>query len=72
MTPCSTARGAKVDELKNRHADAGDAFDAVSVSDLATDQFPEALEGVSAVIHAGSPLAGRGSPESTLNVFSIA
>jgi hypothetical protein len=64
----STARGAKVDDLKKRHTNAGDAFDAVGMSDLATDQFPEALQGVDAVIHAGSPLPGRGSPEVVLNV----
>jgi hypothetical protein len=65
----STARGTKVGDLQKRLAWAGAAFEVVSIVDLATDQFPESLKGVDAIIHAGSPLSGRDEPEEMLKVW---
>ncbi|KAJ7822628.1 hypothetical protein B0H14DRAFT_2828230 [Mycena olivaceomarginata] len=72
----AAARGAKADHLKSSYASYGDHFESVKITDIARDQFPEALVGVGAVIHLASPLPGRLDPaallaaavEGTLNV----
>ncbi len=74
--PVSAARGVKVQDLKRAHTKYGARFEVVNIPDIAVDQFPEALEGVSAVVHTASPLPTRNSPadmlkgaiEGTLNV----
>ncbi|KAF8190630.1 hypothetical protein K438DRAFT_1763088 [Mycena galopus ATCC 62051] len=71
------ARGAKADHLKSSYASYGDQFEVVKITDIAHDQFPDALVGVDAIIHLASPLAGRAEPavmlatavEGTLNVI---
>ncbi|KAJ6489716.1 hypothetical protein DFH09DRAFT_1053861 [Mycena vulgaris] len=73
----AAARGAKADHLKSSYASYGDRFETVKITDIAHDQFPEALVGVDAVIHLASPLPGRAEPaallaaavEGTLNVI---
>ncbi|KAF5372658.1 hypothetical protein D9615_009866 [Tricholomella constricta] len=59
----ATARGRRIEELKKSYAKFGDRFQVVDVLDLATDQFPEALEGVDGLIHTAAPLADRAEPE---------
>ncbi|KAJ7854759.1 hypothetical protein B0H13DRAFT_1903502 [Mycena leptocephala] len=73
----AAARGAKADQLKSTYASYGERVDVVKITDIAHDQFPEALAGVDAIIHLASPLAGRAEPsamlatavEGTLNVI---
>jgi nucleoside-diphosphate-sugar epimerase len=77
----SAARGAKADILRTIYANLGygsDKFEAISISDIMNEQFPEAFKGVSAVIHSASPLPGRtatldetltAAVEGTLNVI---
>ncbi|KAJ7887785.1 hypothetical protein B0H14DRAFT_3430394 [Mycena olivaceomarginata] len=73
----AAARGAKADHLKSSYAGYGDRFESVKITDIAHDQFPEALVGVDAIIHLASPLPGRAEPaallaaavEGTLNVI---
>jgi len=40
----------------------------VAISNIESDQFPEALEGVHAVVHSASPLPSRAKPEELVNV----
>ncbi|EIW58515.1 NAD-P-binding protein [Trametes versicolor FP-101664 SS1] len=61
-----TARGAKLELLREKFG-ANPNFEVVEIRDIATDDFTGALEGVSAVVHLASPLAGRQSPEEALN-----
>ncbi|KIY53434.1 NAD(P)-binding protein [Fistulina hepatica ATCC 64428] len=56
----STARGAKAEQLKAQY---GDKIEVVTITDVAKDQFPEALAGVDALVHVASPLPGRAPPE---------
>ncbi|KAJ7458509.1 hypothetical protein FB451DRAFT_1341790 [Mycena latifolia] len=71
------ARGAKADHLTSSYASYGDRFETVKITDLANDQFPEALAGVDGIIHLASPLPGRSEPaellaaalQGTLNVI---
>ncbi|KAJ7641998.1 hypothetical protein FB45DRAFT_988321 [Roridomyces roridus] len=55
------ARGAKADHLTSTYTAAGYGaqFEAVKITDIVHDQFPQALVGVDALIHVASPLAGR-------------
>lgn len=64
----SAARGAKVSELKTVYAEFGEQFEVVSISDIASDQFPDALQGVNAVIHSAAPLPDRAPPELIIKV----
>ncbi|KAJ7127919.1 hypothetical protein C8R44DRAFT_873689 [Mycena epipterygia] len=73
----AAARGAKADLLKSIYAIYGDRFETVKITDIAHDQFLDALVGVDAVIHLASPLPGQAEPaallatavEGTLNVI---
>lgn len=59
--PChSTARGAKVSELRDAYARYGEQFEVISVTDIASDQFADALQSVDAVIHAAALGPNRG------------
>ncbi|TFY57329.1 hypothetical protein EVJ58_g7085 [Rhodofomes roseus] len=60
-----TARGAKLDVLRSAFTNTN--FEGTAIDDIATSDFTSALQGVDAVIHVASPLAGRESPEVTLN-----
>ncbi|KAH7913248.1 hypothetical protein BJ138DRAFT_1099615 [Hygrophoropsis aurantiaca] len=62
-----TARGAKVQLLKEGYASYGDRFEVVSVQDVAEDDITEHLKGVSAVIHTAAPLPSKGSVETVLD-----
>ncbi|KAJ3876431.1 hypothetical protein F5051DRAFT_411508 [Lentinula edodes] len=55
-----------------------DQLEVVAIADIATDQFPDALKGVKAVIHTAAPISGRvndaesllkGAVEGLLNVI---
>ncbi|KAG5637664.1 hypothetical protein H0H81_003685 [Sphagnurus paluster] len=59
----SAARGKKVAELAHNYKKFGEKFHAIEVSDIGTDQFPDALKGVDAVIHTAASLAERQAPE---------
>jgi hypothetical protein len=69
--PNSAARGAKADHLKSSYAGYGDRFESVKITDIAHDQFPEALVGVDAIIHLASPLPGRAEPAALLAVCRL-
>jgi hypothetical protein len=68
---CSAARGAKADHLKSTYGSYGDRIEVVKITDIAHDQFPEALIGVDAIIHLASPLAGRAEPAAMLAVGDL-
>ncbi|KAJ7279463.1 hypothetical protein C8J57DRAFT_134419 [Mycena rebaudengoi] len=73
----AAARGAKADHLKATYSKYEDRLEVVKITDIAHDQFPDALVGVDAIIHLASPLPGRAEPaallaaavEGTLNVI---
>ncbi|KAF7346828.1 Epimerase domain-containing protein [Mycena sanguinolenta] len=62
----AAARGTKADHLKSSYASYGDRFESIKITDIAHDQFPEALVGVDAIIHVASPLPGRAEPATIL------
>ncbi|TFY69960.1 hypothetical protein EVG20_g2920 [Dentipellis fragilis] len=66
-----TARSAKAPRVKAAYASFGDRFDVALVDDLATSDLSGAFEGVDALIHVGSPLAGKATPEVLIKVNSI-
>lgn len=59
----SAARNSKIQDLKDAHTEYGDRFEVVNIPDITHDQFPEALEGASAVMHTAAPLPMRNSAE---------
>ncbi|KAA1470841.1 NAD(P)-binding protein [Dentipellis sp. KUC8613] len=59
MSSISTARSGKAPRVQAAYASFGDRFQIVVVDDLATDDLTEAFKGVDALIHVGSPLAGK-------------
>ncbi|TFK80680.1 NAD-P-binding protein [Polyporus arcularius HHB13444] len=61
-----TARGAKLDLLKATFGSNAN-FEVAPIDDVASGDFTAALQGVHAVIHLASPLAGRQSAEDGLN-----
>lgn len=61
-----SARGKKAAILRTAYS-GNAAVEVFEISDIIHDQFPEALQGVDAVIHAASPLPGRMEPEQMLN-----
>ncbi|KIK09779.1 hypothetical protein K443DRAFT_389 [Laccaria amethystina LaAM-08-1] len=61
-----SARGKKAAILKTTYS-RNPAVEIFEISDIIHEQFPEALQGVDAVIHAASPLPGRMEPEQMLN-----
>ncbi|KAH9851905.1 hypothetical protein C2E23DRAFT_904045 [Lenzites betulinus] len=71
-----SARGAKV-ELLRKVFGTNPNFEAVEIQDVATDDFTATLQGVDAIIHIASPLAGhqdaenclKSAVEGTLNVL---
>ncbi|KAG6847781.1 hypothetical protein H0H93_006042, partial [Arthromyces matolae] len=67
MKPLSAARGTRVAELAESYKKFGARFKAIEIKDITSDQFPEALEGVDAVIHAAAPLPGKEDTESMIN-----
>ncbi|KAG6885538.1 hypothetical protein C0993_000323 [Termitomyces sp. T159_Od127] len=60
------AREPRVSELAESYKKFGKRFSTVAISDISTDQFPNALEGIDAVIHTAAPLPGRQNTESML------
>ncbi|KAH7920152.1 NAD(P)-binding protein [Leucogyrophana mollusca] len=62
-----TARGAKLQLLKEGYASYGDRFEAVVIQDVAVDDITEQLKGVTAVIHTAAPLPSKGSVEVVLD-----
>ncbi|OJT13597.1 hypothetical protein TRAPUB_9862, partial [Trametes pubescens] len=61
-----TARGAKLELLQGYFA-SNPNFEAVEVNDISSGDLATAMQGVDAIIHLASPLAGRESPEAGLN-----
>ncbi|KAL1941274.1 hypothetical protein VTO73DRAFT_7486 [Trametes versicolor] len=61
-----TARGAKLELLRGYFA-SNPNFEAVEVNDISSGDLATAMQGVDAIIHLASPLAGRESPEAGLN-----
>ncbi|KAI9062562.1 NAD-P-binding protein [Trametes sanguinea] len=61
-----TARGTKIDLLKQRFGSNGN-FEVVEVGDIASGDLTSALQGVDAIVHTASPLAGRQSTEDAVN-----
>ncbi|KAI0642300.1 hypothetical protein C8Q79DRAFT_929284 [Trametes meyenii] len=61
-----TARGPKLQHLRQHFGDRS-AFEAVQIEDVVKGDFTSALQGVDAVVHVASPLAGRQAPEEALN-----
>ncbi|KLO12866.1 NAD(P)-binding protein [Schizopora paradoxa] len=59
------ARKAKVEHMRDFCLQS-DNVDIVTIEDVASGDFSEALKGVGAVIHVASPLAGREAPEGML------
>ncbi|KAG6847414.1 hypothetical protein H0H93_008259, partial [Arthromyces matolae] len=65
--PLKIARGTRVAELAESYKKFGSRFTAIEIKDLTSDQFPEALKGVDAVIHAAAPLPGKEDTASMLH-----
>ncbi|KAJ7169248.1 hypothetical protein C8R43DRAFT_1085529 [Mycena crocata] len=59
----ASTREAKAEILNSTYASYGARFGIVKITDIANEQFPEALVGVDAIIHVASPLAGRAEPD---------
>jgi len=64
----AAARPSKVEQLRSGYITYGKNFEVVAIPDIASDQFPEALKGVHAVIHAASPIPQRSNHEEMLKV----
>nr|GAT49323.1 predicted protein [Mycena chlorophos] len=54
-----SARGQKVAQIQTAFARYGEQFKAVEIADIASSDFTNVLEGVSAIIHTAAPLPGR-------------
>ena len=63
------ARPRKADLLKRAYAKHGDKVEIVIVEDLVKGDFTDSLKGVSAVIHAATPVPGREELRDILEVF---
>jgi hypothetical protein len=61
-------RPRKADTLRKSYAKYGDRVDIVVVEDLIKGDFTDALKGVSAVIHAATPMPGREELKDILEV----
>ncbi|ETW76675.1 hypothetical protein HETIRDRAFT_442094 [Heterobasidion irregulare TC 32-1] len=61
-----TVRSSKADRVKKAYASFGDKFEITVVDDLATSDLTAAFQGVTALIHVGSPLAGSAVAEEVL------
>ncbi|KAJ7053064.1 hypothetical protein C8F01DRAFT_1261240 [Mycena amicta] len=59
----AVARGAKADQMQTAFASYGADFETVKIADLATDQFPDKLAGVHALLHLATPMPGKIRPE---------
>ena len=64
------ARGRKAESLRVLYAD-NPSIEVVEISDIAYDQFQDALVGVDAVIHTASPLPGHANKQDTLKVRPV-
>ena len=64
-------RSRKAEALRKAYAKYGDRVDIVVVEDLIKGDFTNALKGVSAVIHAASPAAGREELKDILEVGGL-
>ncbi|KAJ7575097.1 hypothetical protein C8J56DRAFT_1032753 [Mycena floridula] len=63
----AAARPSKVEQIRAAYAKYGKDFDVIAISDIATDQFPEALKDVYAVIHVASPIHQKANTQDMLN-----
>lgn len=54
--------------MKVLYAKYGPQIEVVSVADIATELFPDALKGVNAVIHTAAPLPTRNGAEEMMRV----
>jgi nucleoside-diphosphate-sugar epimerase len=68
----AAARGPKAALLQSKYANYGSQFEAFTVSDVATEQFPQAFVGVDAVIHSASPVPQKAeNNEQLLHVSEV-
>ncbi|KAJ4497552.1 hypothetical protein C8R41DRAFT_865333 [Lentinula lateritia] len=74
----AAVREKKATHFKQSYERFKDQLEIVAIADIATDQFPDALKGVKAVIHTAAPISGRvndaesllkGAVEGLLNVI---
>ncbi|KAI0342899.1 NAD(P)-binding protein [Trametopsis cervina] len=63
----AVARVKKVADTKERFASAGDKVEVFGVDDIINGSFKEVLTGAWGVIHAASPLPGKGTHEEVVN-----
>ncbi|KAG6832863.1 hypothetical protein H0H87_012795 [Tephrocybe sp. NHM501043] len=63
----AAVREPRVAEITKNYEKFGDKFHVVAVSDIATDQFPDALKGVDALIHTATSQPERYSSEAVLS-----
>ena len=68
-----TARGSKVDDVKEAFASYGDKFQVIAVNDIAADDLSEHFKDVSAVIHTAAPMASAltGDDDAMLKVRAL-
>ncbi|KAJ7575110.1 hypothetical protein C8J56DRAFT_1007805 [Mycena floridula] len=67
----AAVRNAKVQQIRVAYAKYGQNFEVVAISDIATDQFLEALKGVNAIIHVASPIPQKSNTEEMLNARTL-
>ncbi|TFY56926.1 hypothetical protein EVG20_g8743 [Dentipellis fragilis] len=65
-----TARSAKAPRVQKAYASFGDRFQVAVVDDLTTSDLTDAFKDINALIHVGSPLAGK-APQNTLVKGSV-
>ncbi|KAG6852694.1 hypothetical protein C0991_009840 [Blastosporella zonata] len=63
----SAARETRVADLTESYHKFGDRFHAVAISDISTEQFPDAFKGVDAVVHAAASIPEKQSSEVVLS-----
>ncbi|KAJ7572895.1 hypothetical protein C8J56DRAFT_358654 [Mycena floridula] len=63
----AAARASKVDQIRAAYAKYGQDVEVAAISDISSDQFPEALKGVHAIIHSASPIAEKADTKEMLN-----
>ncbi|KAF8901589.1 NAD-P-binding protein [Mucidula mucida] len=63
-----TVRAGKIESLKSAPISQNPDFALVEVNDISKDDLTSVMQGVDAVIHAASPLAGQATPEVIISI----